>query len=229
MSKILISGCGISWSSQERPTWVNVLKICGADIDDLAGPAISNQLILDNMINAVINNNYDQAICQLTTMGKLDVEINNQERREELVKKDSVRNFTYNNYWPSSVSSEHLSKKLYYQYLYSPTLEENNLIYKWMLLDKICEEKNIKLHTVLGYEILWSNTLHTKIKTDFNFKIYEFYKQHDLYKYHDHSLGIKNTVPNKHFAVWLAKYINNNFLKLEIKEKLKKFKENQNE
>jgi hypothetical protein len=228
MSKILISGCGISWSLQDRPTWVNVLKICGVDIDDQAGPAISNQLILDNMISAVINNNYNQAICQLTSMGKLDVEITNQERNEELVEKDTIRNFTFNNYWPSSVSSEHLSKKLYYQYLYSPTLEENNLIYKWMLLDKICTEKNIKLHTILGYEMGWTNPLHAKIKTDFNFKIYEFYKQHDLYKYHDHMLGIKNNVPNKNFAVWLAKYINNNFLKLEIEKKLKKFKEDQN-
>jgi hypothetical protein len=226
MSKILISGCGISWSSQERPTWVNVLKICGVDIDDQAGPAISNQLILDNMISAVINNNYGQAICQLTGMGKLDVEINNKERNEELVEKDTIRNFTFNNYWPSSVSSDHLSKRLYYQYLYSPTLEENNLIYKWMLLDKICEEKNIKLHTILGYKIEWTNALYTKIKTDFNFKIYECYKQSDLYKYHDHSLGIKNTVPNKNFAIWLAKYINNNFLKLELEEKIKKFKEN---
>jgi hypothetical protein len=228
MSKILISGCGISWSLQERPTWVNVLKICGVAIDDQAGPAISNQLILDNMISAVINNNYSQAVCQLTSMGKLDVEINNKERKEELVEKDTIRNFTFNNYWPSSVSSDHLSKKLYYQYLYSPTLEENNLIYKWMLLDKICKEKNIKLHTILGYKIEWTNTLYTKIKTDFNFKIYESYKHGDLYKYHDHSLGIKNTVPNKNFAVWLAKYINNNFLKLEIEGKLKKFKEDQN-
>lgn len=224
MSKILISGCGISWSFQERPTWVNVLKICGVDIDDRAGPAISNQLILDNMISAVINKSYNQVICQFTGMGKLDVEMNNQERHEELVKKDSIRNFTYNNYWPSSVSSEHLSKKLYYQYLHSPTLEENNLIYKWMLLDKICKEKNIRLHTMLGYKIEWTNPLHTKINTDFNFKIYECYEQSDFYKYHDHSC-IKNTVPNKKFAVWLAKYINNNFLKLDL-EKLKKFKEN---
>lgn len=226
MSKILVSGCGISWSSQERPTWVNVLKICGANVDDRAGPAISNQLILDNMISAVIENNYDQAICQLTSMGKLDVEINNKERNAELVEKDSIRNFTYNNYWPSSNSSEHPSKKLYYQYLYSPKLEENNLIHKWMLLEKICEEKDIRLHTILGYEITWTNTLHTKIKTDFNFKIYPCYEQNDLYKYHDHSLGSQNTVPNKKFAIWLAKYINSNFLKLALEEKLKKFKEN---
>ena len=54
MSKILISGCGLTWSKQERPTWVNVLKLCGVDIDDQAGPAISNQLILNNMIESVI-------------------------------------------------------------------------------------------------------------------------------------------------------------------------------
>jgi hypothetical protein len=95
-----------------------------------------------------------------------------------------------------------------------------------MLLKRICEEKNIKLHTVLGYKINWINPLHKQIKTNFDFKIYEFYEKSDLYKYHDHSLGGKNTVPNKQFAIWLAKYINNNFLKLEIREKLKKFKEN---
>lgn len=223
MSKILISGCGISWSMQERPTWTNVLKICGADIDDRAGPAIGNQLILDNMLEAVIHNEYDQAVCQLTSVKKLDVEINTDERKTELVDKDSIRNFMWNGFWPSSHSSEHLSKKLYYQYLYSPLLEENNLIYKWMLLEKICNEKNIKLHTILGYDIKWANILHKQIKTDFDFKIYEAYKNGDLYKYHDHGLGEKNTVPNKHFAIWLASYINNNFLKLKIEEKLKKF------
>jgi len=223
MSKILISGCGISYSKQERPTWVNVLKICGADIDDRAGPAISNQLILDSMIDAVVNNKYHQAVCQLTSMGKLDVEINNSQRKEELVDKDTIRNFMHNGYWPSSSSSEHPSKKLYYQYLYSPTLEENNLIYKWMLLEKICNEKDIKLHTILGYGIKWTNTLYKQIKTNFNFKIYNMYKNGELYKHHDHSLGEGNTVPNKHFAIWLANYINDNFLKLKIKEKLKKF------
>ena len=223
MSKILISGCGISWSGQERPTWVNVLKICGVKVDDRAGPAISNQLILDSMIGAVIDNDYDQAVCQLTSMGKLDVEINDLQRKEELVNKDTIRNFTHNGYWPSSHSSEHSSKKLYYQYLYSPTLEENNLIYKWILLEKLCKEKKITLHTILGYNIRWSNPLSKLIKTNFNFKIYEIYKDGEFYKHHDHSLGEKNTVPNKHFAIWLANYMNNNFLKLKIHKKLKKF------
>ena len=53
MSKILISGCGISWSMQERPTWVKVLRLCNVDIDDQAGPAISNQMILNNMISLI--------------------------------------------------------------------------------------------------------------------------------------------------------------------------------
>ena len=81
MSKILISGCGMSWSSQERPTWVNVLKLCGVDIEDRAGPAISNQLILNKMLESVMDNNYSQAICQLTSIKKLDVELINDERK----------------------------------------------------------------------------------------------------------------------------------------------------
>lgn len=221
MSKILISGCGISWSSQERPTWVSVLKICGLDIDDRAGPAISNQLILDQLIEAVMDKQYDQVICQLTSMGKLDIEIINDIRKKELVDPDSIRNFIYKNYWPSSYSEEHLSKKLYYEYLHSPTLEENNLIHKWMLLDRLCQVKNTKLHTVLGYAINWQNHQYKNIKTNFNFKIYEYYKQSEFYKYHDHGLG--NTVPNKNFAVWFAKYVNKNFLTLDIEEKLKRF------
>ena len=74
MSKILTSGCGLSWSKQDRPTWVNVLKLCGVEIDDQAGPAISNQLILNNMIECVMKNYYSQAICQLTGIKKLDIE-----------------------------------------------------------------------------------------------------------------------------------------------------------
>ena len=82
MSKILISGCGLTWSQQERPTWVKVLKICDVDIDDQAGPAISNQLILNNMIESVMNNDYAQAVCQLTSTMKLEVELTNDKRKE---------------------------------------------------------------------------------------------------------------------------------------------------
>ena len=74
MSKILTSGCGLSWSKQDRPTWVNVLKLCGVEIDDQAGPAISNQLILNNMIECVMKNYYSQAIRLLTGTKKLDIE-----------------------------------------------------------------------------------------------------------------------------------------------------------
>ena len=98
MSKILISGCGLTWSKQERPTWVNVLKLCGVDIDDQAGPAISNQLILNNMIENVMNNNYNQAVCQLTGTKKLDIELTN-EQRKKVAEQDTIRNFTYKNYW----------------------------------------------------------------------------------------------------------------------------------
>ena len=95
MSKILVSGCGLTWSKQERPTWVNVLKLCGVNIDDQAGPAISNQLILNNMIESVMDNDYKQAICQLTGTKKLDIELTN-EQRKKVAKQDTIRNFTYN-------------------------------------------------------------------------------------------------------------------------------------
>ena len=222
MSKILTSGCGLSWSKQERPTWVNVLKLCGVDIDDQAGPAISNQLILNNMIESVMENDYDQAICQLTNTKKLDIELTN-EQRFEVVANDTIRNFTYKGYWPSSASAEHESKKLYYEYLHSPSIEESDIIYKWMLLKKLCDEKNIILHTVLGYEIEWTSKNYKLIDTNHNYCIWNDYTQGEYWALHDHSLGMKNTVPNKFFHVYLARKFNNDFLELDIEEKLDKF------
>ncbi len=224
MSKILISGCGMSWSSQERPTWVNVLKLCGVDIEDRAGPAISNQLILNKMLESVMDNNYSQAICQLTSIKKLDVELINDERKA-LVENDTIRNFTCDGYWPSSVSEEHESKKLYYKYLYSPAIEQSDIVYKWMLLKKLCDEKNIKLHTVLGYKINWTHkNWADKIDTNHNWQIWEDYTQGEYWKLHDHSLGEKNTVPNKHFMIYLARKFNKEFLKLPIEDNLEKFR-----
>ena len=75
MSKILTSGCGITYPG-EKPTWVNVLKICGLNITDLSGPAISNTLILNQLINELHQNRYDYVICQLTSKKKLDIELN---------------------------------------------------------------------------------------------------------------------------------------------------------
>lgn len=224
MSRILISGCGMSWSKQERPTWVNVLKLCGVDIDDQAGPAISNQLILNNMIESVMEHNYDHAVCQLTSTEKLDVELTS-ETRQSLVTEDSIRNFTYKNYWPSSASREHESKKLYYEYLHSPTIEQSDIIYKWLLLKKLCEEKSIKLHTVFGYSIDWINKHYNLIEADHGYNIWHDYTQGPYYAMHDHSLGEKNTVPNKHFQIHLAKKINTEFLQLPIKQRLEKFHE----
>ena len=222
MSKILISGCGLSWSQQERPTWVKVLRICGVDIDDQAGPAISNQLILNNMIESVMDNDYSQAVCQLTSRMKLDVELTN-DKRKEVAGQDSIRNFTYKNYWPSSLSSDHESKKLYYEYLHSPSMEESDIIYKWMLLKKLCDEKNIKLHTVLGYGISWKNGNSKVIDTDHDYCIWNDYTTGEYWKLHDHSQGEKNTVPNKHFHLHLARKFNREFLKLDIEDKLQKF------
>jgi len=222
MSKILISGCGISWSKQERPSWVKVLKLCGVDVDDRAGPAISNQMILSNMIESVMDNKYDQAVCQLTRTGKLDIELIN-EQRKAVMRTDSIRNFSYNEHWPSSLSDEHESKKLYYEYIHSPWLEHSDIIYKWLLLQRLCADKDIKLHTVLGYPVKWPNKRYTMIKTDHSYDVYTDYKNGDYYQYHDHSVGQKNTVPNKYFQIYLAKKINKEMLKLPINDKLERF------
>ena len=131
--KILISGCGLSYSGQERKVWTNILKIAGANIIDVAGPAVSNQWILDQAFITLLNDNtITDAVIQLTSLGKLDVEVN-LVRELALVKPDTIRNFIHQGIWPSSASQEHLSKKLWYEYLYSPNLEQQELFCKVLL------------------------------------------------------------------------------------------------
>lgn len=223
MSKILISGCGLSWSRQERPTWSKVIRLCGVEVDDQAGPAISNQMILNNMIESVMDNQYDQAVCQLTRTGKMDIELTNDQRRA-VMERDTIRNFVYKNHWPSSHSAEHESKRLYYEYLHSPGIEQSDIIYKWLLLQRLCDDKNIKLHTLFGYPIDWQNQRHHLIQADHSYDVYTDYKDGEYYQHHDHSQGEKNTVPNKYFQVYLAKKINREMLRLPIDHKLERFR-----
>ena len=119
MSNILISGCGISWSGQTKPTWVKVLQLCKVPVLDLGGPAVSNEYILNKLIKHLLQyQNVSHVICQLTTTGKLDVEVN-AERLEGMVKPDPFRNFVHDGVWPSSVSELHPAKQSYYKWLYS--------------------------------------------------------------------------------------------------------------
>ena len=219
MSKILTSGCGITFPG-ERPTWVNVCNICSLDITDMSGPAISNTLILNQLIVELHNRDYTHVICQLTAKRKLDVELN--EHNKKLMPNDSLRNFAYKDYWPSSISAEHEAKKSFYQYLYSPKIEEEDTILKLLQLQSLCREKQTKLFIIQGYDMEWKNKLIDQVQFDKQFVIQKDYKQSDLYQYHDFSN--ENTVPNKLYQIELTKYINKNFLKLDdLHTKLERF------
>ena len=202
--KFLISGCGLSFSGQERKTWTNIFKAAGLKITDVGGPAVSNQWILNKVILEVYNNSYDSIIIQLTGLGKLDVELN-EERRKELVEPDSIRNFTYKNIWPSSSSNEHLSKKLYLDWLVSPTLEAEDIVCKLLLLKSLCETKNINLYVFHGYDIPWTGEQRQLIKhiLSNDSGLYNDYPESVHYQFHDHT----NTVPCLSYQFVLAKHI----------------------
>lgn len=207
MSKILISGCGITFPG-ERPTWVSVFKLCKLDIVDLSGPAISNYLILNQLLLDLKRNSYTHVVCQLTGYGKLDVQVNDYNR--ELVEQDTLRNFTYRGYWPSSKSQEHVAKQYYYKYLYSPNLERQDIELKLDHLKMICKQNNTKLYVIQGYDIGLDS-----------YNIYNDYKNDPTYVYHDASNN--NTVPCRQFQVKLADKINREFLELDLP--LEKFHE----
>jgi hypothetical protein len=195
--KILISGCGLSWSGQERRVWTNILKVAGADIVDVGGPAVSNQWILDHAFIELLNDSsITDVVIQLTSLGKLDVEIT-ADREKSLVMPDTIRNFTYQGVWPSSASQEHLSKKLWSEYLHSPKLEQQELFCKIMLIDNWCTTYNIKLTVVQGYSISWTDDQlkHLKDKIfNLDSSIWHDYEQSKYYVVEE-----INTVPNLGF------------------------------
>jgi hypothetical protein len=193
-NKLLISGCGITFSG-ERKTWTHIARAIGVKTVDFSGPAISNQTIINEIIEGIVNHKPTHVICQLTNIGKLDVFIERQEQIEELVFPDKIRNFTWNGIWPSSGSDEHISKQHYYKWLYSEQYEVRTLANQLMMLENFCTARGIILKIVQGYDVNWnlaSNfNLTSLIKS---FIIYENYKNSNYYKYHDFSN--KNTVPN---------------------------------
>lgn len=211
MSSILISGCGITFSG-ERPTWTKVLRIAGAYITDLSGPAISNYLILNQLLNALYSDvDYSHVICQLTGMGKLDVELNDVNRH--LMINDSIRNFEYQGYWPSSSSLEHPTKQAWKQQLYSPTMEEDDIVFKLLLLQERCRQLSIPLLIIPGYSINWTNQL-IKLVNISDYIIYNEYRKDNTWNENDHTPA--NNVPIKEFQIKFAHWINDNFLKLDL-------------
>ncbi len=218
-AKLLTAGCGITFSG-ERPTWTKVLKVAGYDITDVSGPAISNQLITNQLLEKIYQEDFDHVICQLTSFGKLDVEMNS--KNKWLMEKDSLRNFTYKGYWPSSHSDEDPVKKTYQDYLYSPTLEQQDLIFKLLLLQEKCKQAGTKLHIIQGYDIEWHNKLTDSLDFDKSFNIYDMYKNSKFYDEHDYTNY--NTVPNQKFQVHLAKHIAKKYIG-EYKSTLDKFNE----
>lgn len=211
--KLLISGCGFSWSGQKRITWPKLLYVTGNKLTDVGGPAVSNQWVVNQVVEELhINPNYDIVILQLTSTGKLDVDINRDEQLSELVEKDSIRNFVYNNVWPSSHSKDHESKKLYYQWLASPRLEIQDLWCKLIMLKDYCSRLGCELFVTQGYNINWSAEQKQSLSTivdNIDNSLYDQYKNSNFYQTHDYEN--QNMVPCLHYQLELAIQLANKF------------------
>lgn len=203
--KVLVSGCGFSFGGQERKTWVNVLKSVGVNIVDVGGPAVSNQWILNQaFLKLLEDDSVNQVILQLTSTGKLDVEVNPQ-RQAELVEPDSLRNFTFQGVWPSSYSVDHKSKRLYNQWLVSPGLEAQDVFCKVMLLHDWCQSRNIEFTVLQAYNMPWTESQKSKlisIIANIADPLYDQYERSAHYQFHDHQ-G-QNSVPCKQYQIDLA-------------------------
>lgn len=154
--KFLISGCGISWSGQPAPTWTRLLQSAGVPVVDVGGPAVSNQWILNRAMLALDQDpDIGTVIVQLTGIGKLDVEML-PGRQETLVENDSQRNFVIDGVWPSGVSQEHPAKQAWHEWLWSPGLEQQDIMVKLIMLQDWCGHREIPLRVLQGYNLRWN-------------------------------------------------------------------------
>lgn len=205
--KILVNGCGITFGSEGIKSWPKILSLLGTLVVNISAPAISNQWIVDRAAEYLLKNaDVDQVILQLTNIDKLDVEINTVDREMSLVAPDTLRNFIWQGVWPSSGSKEHVSKRLYHDYLYSPKLLTKELAIKIAMLDFWCNTHNIKLHVYQGYTIPWTSDdleLVSNIIKNIDNPWYQQYQTSDKYQFHDHANA--NSVPCIEYAFELAK------------------------
>lgn len=182
--KLLVSGCGITFSGQQAKTWVNILSLAGADIIDVSGPAVSNQWILNRaFLHMAGDSTIGQTVIQLTALNKLDVEINS-ERIATLVDPDPIRNFTVDDVWPSSASTEHESKRLWQQWLSSPGLERQDIMCKLLMLKHWCDTHGIDLVVVQGYDLFWNDDQRAQLSaviTDIDRNIMDDYRATEWY------------------------------------------------
>jgi hypothetical protein len=236
--KILVSGCGITYTKQRYKTWANILKLVGCEVVDVGGPAVSNQWIINKtFLELQKNTGISTAFVQLTSLGKLDVEVG-VDRIDALVKSDPLRNFIIDKdfqvrsndqiedwgVWPSSVSDHHESKKQWKKWLFSPTLEKEDVYCKLVLLDNFCKEKNIKLYVYHGYRIEWDIEQHTRLQNliqNIDEDFYSVYLKSPHYQNHDHR-G-QNPVPCLGYQIELAQTFGKK-LPLDLQHKLLKFK-----
>jgi hypothetical protein len=229
--KILVSGCGMSWSRQERKTWINILRAIGVKLTDVSGPAVSNQWILNKIItNLYLNKEINTVIVQLTSLGKLDVDISEYpERKIELVDADSLRNFVIDGVWPSSASTEHASKQHWNKWLASPRLEKEDIFCKLILLSEYCKHNNIKLYVFQGYEIYWTVAQYTTLKNiivNIDYNLYQNYTNSEYYQLHDYS--DQNSVPCVAYQCLIAETIAN-ILEIDCTNKLARIKSKYNQ
>lgn len=236
-TKILVSGCGITFSKQSVKTWPNILQMTGCSITDVSGPAVSNQWIVNKAFLGLQQNpDIKTAIVQLSSLGKLDVEVD-QERINELVIPDPLRDFVIDHdfqvqskeqiknsgVWPSSVSEHHESKKQWRKWLFSPKLETEELYCKLILLDYYCQEHQIKLHVYQGYDIPWtiqqSSNLENIIK-NIDSCWYTEYLESPHYQQSNYQ---DSTVPGIGYQIELACIVGKTLPEL-VQNKLTKFK-----
>ena len=117
------------------------------------------------------------------------------------MEQDTVRNFEYQGFWPSSSSRDHEYKRIWEDYLYSPVLEHQDILLKIEHLKMLCERLDVQLYIIQGYDLALNS-----------YNIMDDYEQDETYCLHEQG----QRVPCVEFQIKLAERINREFLKMDL-------------
>jgi hypothetical protein len=230
MSKLITSGCGISQRDfKHYPIWVHFPTISHKlKHISIGGPAVGNEYIGRTCKKHILENlDVEAVIIQWTSIGKLDLFVENENTLDE-IKDFNLRNFVvdmnssvvnHKGFWPSSNSSDNFLKELYNNNFKSKIYDHIKDLEYILDIQTLCELHGIPYYFFFGYEFdfefirntselehLYKSINWNKFMT--RTPMYDLYQNSDEYKLDIFDKDPRYMSPNSAFQIsFYIKYI----------------------
>lgn len=238
MSKLITAGCGISQRDfKHYPIWVHFPTLTHKlKHISIGGPAVGNEYIGRTCKKHILENlDVEAVIIQWTSIGKLDLFVENKETLAQ-IKDFNLRNFIVDmnatvvdskGFWPSSHSNDNIIKEVYNSVFKSNIYEHMKDLEQILDIQTLCELHGIPYYFFFGYAFdfdfiketpelqhLYYNINWNKFITPK--PIYEIYKESEEFELDVFDKDARYMSPNSAFQIDfyiqnIAPILNNHF------------------